>query len=126
MAFIDDFRELCQQTIIWRQKTGTDDYNKPTYADPVEFSPDGSPRYGGRRRLYLDRAGAGGPGTSAGAASSFLQLSEIILLATPPIGKDDLVYVEGDTTFPPIIGIDQPSDETGLPVYTKITFGSAA
>ncbi len=118
--FAGEFTDLCTMDVVWAQKVGRDSFAKPTYAAPVTF-------VGLGRRVYKTvRRMSGGGSTPAGAAVDFIQVSYIWLLATPPIKQDDLVYIAGDAApYPPIVGIDQPADETGEKVYTKITLGSA-
>lgn len=116
-----DFSDLCQQSIVWQQMISRDSYGKPTYAAPVVFSPFTSPVTGGRREFKTVRK-FNGPGLGV----DFVQGSIIYLLATPPIGLEDLVYVQGDTApYPPILATESPADETGTAFYTKITLGNA-
>jgi hypothetical protein len=119
-----DFFDLCQQTIVWVAKASRDVYGKPIPAAPVTFSPSVSPKSGGRRVFKQVRkpAPAGGP---AGSAVEFVQGSEIWILATPAIGLEDQVYVQGDTEFPSILNVESFPDETGAPFYVKVTLGSA-
>ncbi len=110
-----DFSELCEQTIVWEQKTGRDAYAKPIYAAPVTFAPP----LGGRRVFKQVRKSSG-----AGAVD-FVNGSWIWILATPAIGLEDRVYVQGETVFPPILNVESFPDETGVAFYVKVTLGSA-
>lgn len=111
-----DWSELCPATIIWEALASRDAYGKPTYAAPVTFAPP----LGGRRVFKTVRK-YGGMGEF-----QFIQGSVIWILATPAIGNDDRVYVQGDAApYPPILEITQPPDETGTGPATRVTLGSA-
>jgi hypothetical protein len=114
-----DFSELCLQTIVWEQMTGRDAYAKPTYAAPVTFAPP----LGGRRVFDVVRKSSAGTGP-AGSGVEFVSGSYIWILATPGIGLEDRVYVQGDTIFPPVLTVKSYPDETGAPFYVKVTLGS--
>jgi hypothetical protein len=125
-AFAAQFADMCRMVVVWEQRTGSDSHNKSIFAAPVVYSPFTSPGLGGLRSYKTIRAGAGAGSTPPGAAIVFIQVSYIYLLATPPIKQGDRVYIQGDPEpYPPILGVDQPADETGEKVYTKITLGSA-
>lgn len=104
--------------------TGRDAYAKPIYAAPVAFSPFTSPVTGGRRVFKEVRKGSAGSGP-AGSGVDFVSGSEIWILATPPIGLEDRVYVQGDTVFPPVLNVESCPDETGAAFFVKVTLGSA-
>lgn len=110
--FLEDFADLCAEIIVWDPMTGRDAYGKPTYS--------GSPQtFQGRRTFKRSRIPAG----SNGLAVDVIAESEVWILGLPDVKLDDKVYVQGDTTFPPIVQVAKYSDEDG-PLYTKVFFGS--
>ena len=125
--FAYEFAELCQETVVWRKLLTRDSFAKPVYDDPVVFSPFTSPGLGGRRFYRRTRKVSSGGATPAGGAVDYIQTSEIWILDVPEIGPDDLVYIDGDDVdrLPPILSIEQPTDEPGEKVYTQVCLGSA-
>jgi hypothetical protein len=115
-----DFSELCLETILWEQMASRDAYAKPVYSAPVVFTPP----LGGRRVFTEVRKSSSGSGPS-GSGVDFVSGSYVWLLATPPIGLEDRLYVQGDTIFPAILNVKSYPDETGVAFYVKVTLGSA-
>ena len=110
---VSDWSELCGSTIVWEKLQGRDAYGKPTgYDAPVTFAPPLGGRVFEGVYKYKDENGI------------FKQINGRVvwILATPEIKSGDRVYESGETTFLPIIKVDQPRDETGKH-HTKVMFG---
>lgn len=118
-----NFIRVCRQTIVWEQKTGRDPNGLPTYAAPVTFAPP----TGGRRAFKVIRRSNGLGGVQ------FIQGSWIWLMATPDIGLEDRLYVQGDTVVdgagnfigPPILDFEKFPNAAGQYFYVKCIMGSA-
>lgn len=99
---------ICVETMLTR-----DAYGKPaTFAAVQTFN--------GRRVYKTQRVAS----SANGQAVDVLSASVIWILGTPTIGLDDRVYVQGETTYPPVVAVDQPTDKTGAKHHTKVYLGS--
>lgn len=108
-------------TIVWEQMTGRDANAKPTYADPVTYSP--ANNQGGYRVFEQVRNSVG---ERDGQAVQFVEGSTIYLLATPNVGLEDRLYVQGDSApYPPILSREKYPDESGVDQFIVVTMGSA-
>ncbi len=123
--FTDQMAELCQMTVVWEPMTGRDPYGKPQYGPPVTFDP--ANNQGGYRVFEQVRVASGmGPNAVDGSAVDFEEGSTIYLLATPDIGLEDRLYIQGDPEpYPPILNRQRYADETGVEQFVVITMGSA-
>ena len=120
MSFIQDFAELCPQTVVWQAMTSRDAYGKPSYGDVQTFS--------GRRVNMKSRiptkAGIGPKGEGADVIAE----ASIWILGLPTFGPgsgyEDRCYLLGETVYPPILSIQTFPDETEE-IYCKVMLGSA-
>lgn len=117
MGDINDWADLCPQTICWQSFITRDQYGAPSYQPAVTFA--------GRRVFKVQRVAAYERGTK-GQGPEALAQSTIWILGTPNIGYEDLVYVLGDSTiaFPPVLSIQNTPDEDG-PLFVKVMLGSS-
>ena len=112
---VSDWLDLCPQTICWQPVVSRDAYGKPTWG-PVQT-------FNGRRVFGNQRVAAYERGTK-GQGAEVISESQIWILALPDIHYEDLVYVQGDTIFPPILSIKKFPDENG-DLFVKVMMGSS-
>jgi hypothetical protein len=115
-SFVDDFMDMCPQTVVWTPLASRDAYGKPVYGAAQTFT--------GRRIYKKSRVPA--QARVRGEGAEVVSSSEIIILATPNIGYEDCVYILGDAApFPPILNIERHVDEVS-DQYVKVVMGSAS
>lgn len=101
MSWLDDFSDFAVHTIVWEPVVARDAHGKPiTFGTAQTFS--------GYRTYTLQRV----PAAAGGTVVDVLSPSQIIILGAPAITPpDDRVYVQGETTYPPVVNITKYTDE---------------
>jgi hypothetical protein len=108
---VEDWLDLCPQTIVWTPMTSRDAYGMPQYGPPQTFR--------GRRVDKIQRV----PGK--GGDPDQLSQSTIWILGLPAVKYDDQVYVQGDPPpYPIILNVLRYPDENG-DLFCKVMMGKA-
>lgn len=113
---VDIWGDMCSDTAVWQSVLERDGFGKPIrYTDPQTFL---------AHRIFSRQRVAAFSRAVKGEGAEVISGSQIIILDTPDIQYEDLVYCEGDTPpYPSIVNIERHSDELG-PLYVKVIMGS--
>lgn len=107
---VNEWLELCVQTIVWEPIIGRDSYGSPIYGPAQTFR--------GRRVDSISRV----PGQ--GGDPDQLTQSTIWILGLPAVKYEDAVYVQGDPEPHPIVrNVMRYPDENG-DLFVKVMLGA--
>jgi hypothetical protein len=114
MPFINDFADLLNDTIIWRQKTGRNDFGARTFGTGITFTA----RVVKKTKMVRDIRGD----QVVSTAQVWIGTTDDTNLDAPPnVSPEDQIELSNGQT-PDILMIEQPQDESGVAAYTKVYF----
>lgn len=106
MAFVDDIKDLMQDTVVVRAVVSRDDYGVPTYGSGTSY---------GARLVKQNRR------VRTPKGDEVVSTAHVWIAGAPDVAPDDQVELSDGTT-PEIASVERPQDETGEFTHTKVFF----